>query len=200
MRKIIVAVSLLLLSCSNSFAGFIDFSSDTFGYKTNGFNSVSETGVKFYDSMGSDLYLGAYYESNGSNALVTFGDDISKLQMVFSQNANMLKLEFGNDDPYWDVSTAVLDLYLGSTLVGQSFVAVNHNDLMDQAISFSGAAFDNAFFYYQSASGAPAVLTEVVDNISFSNDAAPVPEPSTVALLAAGLAGIGFLRRRQKEA
>jgi len=197
MRTVIIAAFLVLTSLSYASATLIDFSSDTLGVKANGFSSVSTPDVRFYDTIGNDLTIGAYYpESNGSNALAVFGDDQSKLKMTFAKQADFLSLQFGNDQPGWDVSHAVLDLYLGNALVGNSTVAVNKNDYMDQTISFGGTVFDNAIFYYSNA-GNPANLIEVVDNINFS-EAAPVPEPSSVLLLTAGIAGIGFWRQKRR--
>ncbi|OGU11778.1 MAG: hypothetical protein A2075_09585 [Geobacteraceae bacterium GWC2_58_44] len=199
MKKIIIAAVLFLVSSSSAFATLIDFSLDSQGTKPNGFSSVSVPGVKFYDTIDAYLIVGAYSpESNGSNALAVFGDDQSKLQMVFASNANTLSLDFGNDQPGFNVTAGVLDLYLGTTLVGNSVLEVNGNDFMDQTISYTGASFDNAFFYYIAANGAPANLIEVVDNINFSNTAAPVPEPSTIILLGTGLLGVGLARRKRK--
>ena len=68
---------------------------------------------------------------------------------------------------------------------------------MDQSISLAGFAFDRATFKYNGTSSFG--LIEVVDNITFEQQAAAVPEPGTLALLGIGLAAAGRrLRRRQQ--
>lgn len=196
MKKGLVAAILVLMSATSSFATLIDFSADGAGSKSNGFSSVAAPGVQFYDTIGANLQVGDYGHQSIGNGLAVYGDDTSQLKMVFDSAASFLSLDFGNDDQFWNVTNAILELYQGTALVGQSNVVVNHNDLMDQSISFTGAFFDSAVFYYANATGAPTDLIEVVDNINYE----PVPEPSTFLLLGAGIAGMALVRRRVRKA
>ncbi len=199
----------------------VDFEADAEGSRANGFTPSGASGVSFSDSVGEDLYLtGAIPEGSGSHSLFVGTDgDLSLLQISLSFTADYISLDFGNDDPNYTVPTdmAVLTAYLGSSQVGQSTVALNVNDLMDQTIIFGsiggGVLFDYATFAYTNqyfspaAGGEPVNLgaAEVVDNIvinTASGASTRVPEPGTLALLLAGVVGAalgrGALGRRAR--
>ena len=193
----------MLLAGVMAFAGvasadFIDFESDTAGLKPNGFSSVDSGAVTFTDSNGADLQVlssGGSGETDGQS-LVVFGDDAGFLIMDFTSLFNSISLDFGNDDPFFSSAgdTADLRLYNGGSQVGFVSVVMNRDDLMNQTIAYSGAAFDRAEFFYNVTGGG---LIEVVDNIQF--DQAPIPEPATMTLLGLGLAGLAARSRRNKS-
>lgn len=195
-------VGLLAMLGGNATAGLITFNSDPDGAKPNGFTSVDSPLVHFTDSLGADLQTGyTGSETNGTSALVVYGDDASELIIDFDVLVNSISLDFGNDHPGFvtgGVDRALLTLYLGVTQVAQAFTVVNGNDLMDQSVSYTGVSFNRAVFAYTNPSNVPVGLIEVVDNIAFTQ----VPEPgSIVALLSLASCGAGavVLRRRRSK-
>jgi hypothetical protein len=173
-------------------AAIIDFSGQSF-YG----NSYTIGDVTFTDSNGSDLSIGSsYYESNNSPALAVFNDDSSRAQLAFSGYYNYLSFDFGNDNPGFGSPDGKmhLDLYKDGVLVNNFALTANWDDLMNQTLVGTGL-FNYAEIYYDTN------LIEVIDNLEYRNDAAPVPEPGTIALLGLGMAGLAFYgKRRQKKA
>lgn len=189
----LLSTAVLGCAAAAAHATVIDFSSETVGVKPNGY---TVNGVTFSDSMGANLRVDDYGLQSLGNGLAVFSDDTSRLQMSFG-SATAISLDFGNDDPNWSAvgNLAVLRTFLGSTLVGGAFVVMNRDDLMNQSISFSGATFDSAEFYYADANFAPIGLVEIVDNVSVTS---AVPEPESYALMLAGLGVLGFMRKRRQ--
>jgi len=188
-------IGALWLVAAPARADFVNFEADTTGIKANGFQSVDSPNITFATTAGRQMNLSNFGAQGDGQSLASEPDDPSgKFLFTFSQSYDTLKLSFGNDDP--DNSSpgdrAWLNLFLGSTLVGTSSVEMNRNDIMDQSVSFSGAFFDNAEFFYGTSGGTPTKISEIIDDISFS----VVPEPTTLSLLAVGLVGVGLRRRR----
>ena len=198
MKNAMILIGLILFSgYVDATPVTIDFESDWFGGKSNGFSSIGHPGVEFSDTIGSGLEVGFsdLVQCGFTNCLVVFGDDPSKLEMDFASAVGSLSLDFGNDNPLYLGATdfAWLDIFNNGSLVDRVKVLPNRDEAMNQSIGYSGLPFDQAFFYYGDENGNPINLIETVDNVTY--DAVSVPEPATIMLFMVGLAGIGVARR-----
>src|SRR5262245_34126528 len=163
----------LALGATGARADLITFTGDSTGAKPNGFMSVHSSNVTFTDTQGADLQIfdwGVKSIGNGldvlgddeSNLPINFqvfadmhnfysccGNDASKFQNNFNCFANALSLQFGNDDPGFSNAgdAAYLQLFNGATLIQTVTVVMNRDDIMNQSISYTGAAFNRAEFY-----------------------------------------------------
>jgi hypothetical protein len=188
----------------------IDFEEDAVGAKAEGFSALDYDGLDFFTDLGQGIEVGDYgVQSDGQGMLVRNDTNGNFLVGVFNDGPHsFLSLDFGNDDPTFTIpgQRAVLTVYLGAALVGQTFVVMNRNDVMDQTIGFNFGPFDNFTFAFTDAAGNPFTggpgtnvgLIEVVDNITFDVPDAVVPEPATWGMMILGFGGVGaILRRRQ---
>jgi hypothetical protein len=177
-----------------SMAATVNFNSDTSGNKSNGFTSVDSPLVTFSDSSGADLQISNYGAQSDGQGLGVFGDDASKLIFNFTQNVGFLSFQFGNDDPSFavDGDLAVLEILANGVLTNTVSVALNRDDILNQSIFFSGAAFDSARFFYANSDRNAINLIEIVDNVEF-REAIPTP-----ALLP-GLIGLGAAAWRKRR-
>jgi len=196
MKIQLLAFAFAAFLSSPTMAGLIDFEGDSLGGVSNGFTSTSDSGVHFTDTIASGLQIHTH-QALGSQNLLVFGDDASRLQIDFDFTIDSLSLFFGNDDACCSNSgdLAWLEIFNGGSSVGITSVLMNRNDLTDQSINISAASFDSALFWYGDVSGTAINLIEAVDNISFN--AVDVPEPISLALFGLGLAGIGFSRKKK---
>lgn len=193
-------------------SAFVDFSADATGAVANGFVSSSAGGVSFHDSAGADLFIGDFGAQSFGQALAIPDElDGSGLEMRFAFNADLVSLAFGNDDPLFTNpgDLAVLTVYSDLILIGQTSVALNRDDVMNQTISFGAEggslhfnratfAFTDAFLQPFTGGGSVVIgSTEVVDNVTVHAMVAAIPEPSSALLLLPGLLLIAAARVRK---
>jgi hypothetical protein len=108
---------------------------------------------------------------------------------LVSGSATNLKLALAGSS-YLDLSGFDLKLFdsLGNLLTTAT--------LVDGSYQITDYALDAADYYFE-VSGAPSGLSG--GSYSFSAVATPVPEPTSLTLLALGLAAVGVMRLRQME-
>jgi len=182
------------MSQASASADTITFESDPIGFLPNGGQSVESSLVRFSASGGGGLIILQNFgvELIGTRGLIVSGSPGVHLIMDFTVPVNSLSLWFGNDDPHTAVpgDTAILRVFFDGSLVGETTLLMNLDDIINQQISFSGVAFNSASFHFSQE----FFLSEAVDDISFT----PVPEPASVVLLGIGIAGIAVRIRRRK--
>lgn len=192
--------SMLVATAFSANAALIDFTAETTGAIANGY-AIQD--VTFFDTMGANMQINNFGVQSHGNGLAVFGDDASMLRMTFSGVFDTFALDFGNDD--YDPNRvsgigahigdlALLTFYLSGSQVGQTQLALNLDDIMNQTIGASNLSFDEVTFAYVNPNLQPISLIEVVDNIVYDR-VAPIPEPSSYVLLGLGLLGV-MLRRR----
>lgn len=178
------------MSQASAKADTITFESDPLGFLPNGGQSVESNLVRFSASGGGGLIIGETFSPMqffGTRGLIVSGSPFVHLIMDFTVPVNSLSLWFGNDEVTNEA--AILRVFLDGSLVGETILLPNRDDLMNQQISFSGIVFNSASFHFSQE----FFLSEAVDDISFT----PVPEPASVTLLGIGIAGIvAGIRRR----
>lgn len=195
--KVVVAACLVAVSASAN-AQVVDFSGDN-GTQPNPFFSSGSSLVSFSTVPSPSFFRVSDFghQSHGNGLALWNSGNPYFLTMSFVNPMSFLSVGFGNDDLCCGPvgMNVFLRIFSGSTQIGGSSVVANMNDIMDQTISWTGAAFDRAELEYGSVG-----LAIVVDDVTFNNNAIATPEPASLALLATGLVGIGGVVRRRRRA
>jgi len=202
----------MLLCVGQAKADLITFEGDLTGAKPQGFRpfrSNATVVASFFSTLNSPLTVFGTGGGAQTRALIvgTLGptaDNTSALRIEFDKTIDFLSFRFGNvENLPAGGGRAFLEVFLNGVSVGSSQVDVNGNLLLDQTIMFSmsGVVFDEAFFQYRGSFGVPLNVREAVDDIAFTQAAAPtaVPEPTSVLLIATGAAGLLAKARRWKQ-
>jgi len=188
----------------------IDFEEDTAGAAAEGFTATDYAGLAFFTDLGAGLEVGNFTPQSDGVGLIARSDANGNfIKGVFSDGPHaFLSMDFGNDDAFYTNpgDRAVLTVYLGAAMVGQTFVVMNRNDVLDQTIGFAFGSFDNFTLAYTDAAGNPFTggggvavgLIEVIDNITFDVADTVVPEPATWAMMILGFGGTGAILRRRR--
>lgn len=191
LRLVSVLFLLLLSGAVNAALITIDFESDTLGDKGASFTSVDTNLVSF--TAQDRLSISDFGIQSVGQGLAAFGDDAG-IGMDFSVFVDSLSLVFGNDDPNFSETKAILTVFDGAIQMGQVELIYNKNDAADETIAISGVGnFNRATLVYEDGTSA---LAEVVDNIEFNTaDARQIPIPASIWLM---IMGLGFLLSRRK--
>ena len=89
------------------------------------------------------------------------------------------------------------DMY---TLANTSTFAPKYSNWTTEAASVLAGKTLSELDITLNAGGTPSLFLEAIDNVVLTSVSAAVPEPSSLALLGAGVLGLGWIRRRRKMA
>ncbi len=157
-------------------------------------NPLVLSGVSF-ETPGGFNYVGPAFGSTElcpSPSAFSNADCSLNLMVTFSAAASNISFEFaGNNETSIGADIGDVQVYSGATLLGTVDVIVQDGSASTHDL-VNLTAFSNVSQLMISSTDFGGVT---YDNFSFI--ARDVPEPSTLALLGLGLAGIGFSQRRR---
>ncbi|TWT42599.1 PEP-CTERM motif protein [Thalassoglobus neptunius] len=213
-KEILYSVGMIVILAQSANAGLelIDFESQpitwTAGFQDNGFNftSTSTNGI-FGAATASPLFMNPIGPDNGSNRYLISHSDDTVISMTQANGNPFSLLSFMGGEAHigvlslWASDIQVTGFLAGGGTVTETFALDGIHDgaggLPDfQQFNLSGS-FSNLTEVQFRGLGGNTSLFYTLDNISVDTSVAPVPEPSSMALLGIGSIGL-FLRRRRK--
>ena len=195
----IAAISLCVLFPMQSSATIITFDNDNPGVYPNPFTSVDSDLVNFSEvGAGAVGQIGVNPNLSTSNVLdSSMGPGApDAILMEFLIPVSLLSFDMGDSRPsgYGDVD-GWLRVFDGATLIAESRVLLNSNDLFDQSISYSGSPITSALYAkVKTGSSDLGLSAESIDNVLFN----PVPLPATMLLFGTGLVALVGIGRKKK--
>lgn len=196
MKRILQIVPALLLICSLFFAQTA--AAFTITFDEIAATQVGAAGVQighvtisYFGNPDYSANIGDLGPIVGNPLLL--GDSIGLLLLDFAVPTTLLRFNFSLD-AFKIVTTGVMaELFapngdLAATIGAAADFFNQVTQLPEGMLLYEGAAISQAF-----------LLFDIVDSTSFTIDNIayqPVPEPSTLLLLVAGLAGVGFLKKK----
>jgi len=145
--------------------------------------SGSTRSLRYYDAGGQDMVVG---QSGGVNSITITGDSGGLVSLTGFDFAQASVMTSATTFVVLDVNGS--QLWSTTVAAGTSVNALSH-------LSLSGLSSSSLTLRWSSTVGAQSALI-ALDNISIS----AIPEPTTLALFAAGLGAVGAARRRKAAA
>ena len=142
--------------------------------------------------------------TSGPNVLATISGTgaptyVGYVNVLFDAPQTRIGAYFGNDQ-FSEFRGVALSVFGAGGLIGSVYVGANGNTDVDQFIGLaSTTAFTRARFQVDEPTS--GILALALDDLVYGADASVVPEPTTYALLGAGLVGVaGMAARRRRVA
>ena len=196
-RKMLVAVGLMAISwCAAAEPIFLDFEDKTSNNPLGNYHGFTFTGSNF-------ITTGWYANANmdGKMALIATNVDIVRQdKTTFDFNGFLAKSSGQGSDAFY---LTVQGFLAGEKIYQESLQipAYGANSMVSLSVNFVG--IDKLIFVSGPKPGddnRSELYNFYLDNMAFNGAAVgPVPEPSTYAMMAAGLGMIGMIVRRRKS-
>ena len=160
---------------------------------SNSVNSVKVLGFTSFAISDNNLILASPFNS-GKDVLMTFVDpnDINVSAPISTISLSTDEVDGESGDTVRLIALASTGNPIEFTVVGITEELDNHPDGTIMTVDMVDSIFTHAIFQTTSND------LEGFDDLSFANNATPIPEPSSVAMIGAGLLLIGYRNGRKK--